>query len=85
MTDPSTPPALAYHRALSYIADDITCDAPRARISGAQPCRDFLGGFMAQLTAVQTVAALGDDTTAVLFYYPTPPTSPTRPAGRGRP
>jgi len=25
---------------------------------------------MAQLTGVQTVAAFGDDTTAVLFYYP---------------
>jgi hypothetical protein len=83
MTDPSTPPALAtalaYHQAwtsqnldqaMTYIADDISCDAPGARISGAQPYRDFLGGFMAQLTGVQTVAAFGDDTTAVLFYYP---------------
>ena len=46
MTDPSTPPALAYHQAwtshnldqaMTYIADGITCDAPGARISGAQP------------------------------------------------
>jgi len=83
MTDPSTSPALvtalAYHqawtshdldKAMTYIADNISCDAPGARISGAQPYRDFLGGFMAQLTGVQTVAAFGDDTTAVLFYYP---------------
>jgi hypothetical protein len=54
MTDPSTPPALAtapaYHQAwtsqnldqaMSYIADDITCDAPGARICGAQPYRDW--------------------------------------------
>jgi len=25
---------------------------------------------MTQLTGVETVAAFGDDTTAVLFYYP---------------
>ena len=83
MTDPGTPPALAtalaYHQAwtsqnldqaMTYIADDITCDAPGARISGAQQYRDFLSGFMTQLTGVETVAAFGDDTTAVLFYYP---------------
>jgi hypothetical protein len=83
MTDPSNPPALAtalaYHQAwtshnldqaMTYIAGDITCDAPGAQISGAQQYRGFLGGFMAQLTGVQTVAAFGDDTTAVLVYYP---------------
>ena len=83
MTDPSTPhalaTALAYHQAwtshnlgqaMTYIADSITCDAPGARISGTKQYREFLGGFMTQLTGVQTVAAFGDDTTAVLFYYP---------------
>jgi hypothetical protein len=83
MTDTSTPPALAtalaYHqawtshdldRAMTYIAGDITCEAPGARIAGAQRYRDFLGRFMAQLTGVETTAAFGDDTTAVLFYYP---------------
>jgi SnoaL-like protein len=83
MTDPGSPPALAtalaYHQAwtshdldqaMIYISDDITCDAPGARISGAAQYRDFLGGFMVQLTGVQTVAAFGDDTTAVLFYHP---------------
>lgn len=83
MTNPSTPPvlatALAYHQAwtshnldqaMTYIADDITCDAPGARISGTQQYRDFLGRFMVELTGVETVAAFGDDTTAVLFYYP---------------
>ena len=83
MTHLSTPPALAtalaYHQAwtshnldqaMTYIADDITCDAPGARICGAQAYRDFLGRFMTRLTGVQTLAAFGDDTTAVLFYYP---------------
>ena len=83
MTDPATLPALAtalaYHQAwtshnldqaMTYIADGITCDAPGAQISGAGQYRAFLGGFMAQLTGVQTVAAFGDDTSAVLVYYP---------------
>jgi hypothetical protein len=82
MTETASPAlrtALAYHqawtshdldRAMTHIADGITCDAPGARISGPQQYRDFLAGFMAQLTGVQTVAAFGDDTTAVLFYYP---------------
>jgi hypothetical protein len=83
MTGTTTPPALAtalaYHqawtshdldRAMSYIADDITCEAPGALITGAQHYRDFLGGFMAQLTGIETRAAFGDDITAVLFYYP---------------
>ena len=50
MTEPGTPPALAavlaYHQAwtsqdldqaMTYIADDITCDAPGARISVRRP------------------------------------------------
>jgi hypothetical protein len=83
MTDVAAPAALAaalaYHQAwtsqdldqaMAYIADDIECDAPGGRICGAQPYRAFLGGFMTRLTGVQNVAAFGDDTTAVLFYYP---------------
>ena len=83
MTDPGTPPALAtalaYHQAwtshnldqaMTYVADDIACEAPGGTISGEQQYRAFLGGFMTQLTGVNTVAAFGDDTTAVLFYYP---------------
>ena len=83
MTATSTPPALAaalaYHRAwtskdldqaMTCVADDITCDAPGARIAGAEQYRGFLGQFMTQLTGVETIAAFGDDTTAMLFYYP---------------
>jgi hypothetical protein len=83
MTQTSTPPALAaalaFHnawtsknldQAMTYIADDITSDAPGARITGAEQYRGFLGQFMTQLTGIKTIAAFGDDTTAVLFYYP---------------
>ena len=83
MTETSTPPALAaalaFHhawtsknldQAMTYIADDITADAPGARIAGAEQYRGFLGQFISQLTGVETIAAFGDDTTAVLVYYP---------------
>jgi len=76
---PALATALACHQAwtsqhlgqaMTRIAGDITCDAPGARICGARAYRDFPGRFMTQLTGVQTLAAFGDDSTAVLFYYP---------------
>jgi SnoaL-like domain len=71
--------ALAYHeawtgkdldRAMGYVADDIVCEAPGGNVVGADAYRQFLGGFMAKLTGVEIVAEFGDDTTAVLVYYP---------------
>jgi limonene-1,2-epoxide hydrolase len=71
--------ALAYHeawtgkdldRAIGYVADEIVCVAPGGTVTGSEAYRRFLGGFMAQLTGVETIAAFGDDTTAVLVYYP---------------
>jgi len=83
MTDPGNPPglaaALAYHQAwtshdldgaMNYVDDGITCDFPGGHIAGADQYRAFLGGFMSQLTSVENVAAFGDDSSAVLFYYP---------------
>jgi hypothetical protein len=84
MTKTSTSPALAaaqaFHQAwtssknldqaMSYIADDITADAPGAHITGAQQYRGFLSQFMTMLTGIENVAAFGDDTTAMLLYYP---------------
>jgi hypothetical protein len=84
MTKTSTPPALAvaqvFHQAwtssknldqaMTCIADDITADAPGAHITGAQQYRGFLGQFMTMLTGIENIAAFGDDTTAMLLYYP---------------
>ena len=53
---------------MTRIAGDITCDAPGSRISETQ--QYLLGRFMAELTGVEIAAVFGDDTTAVLFYYP---------------
>lgn len=71
--------ALAYHQAwtthdldgaMRHVAPDVICDVPGGRISGTEQYREFLGGFMAKLSGVNTLAAFGDDATAVLFYYP---------------
>lgn len=69
--------ALAYHRAwtshdfeqaMTYIADDIVCDAPAGRLEGAEAFRGFMGMFVQILTSSTLIAAFGDDQTAVLMY-----------------
>ena len=80
MTESSSPAldvALAYHhawtshdldKAMSYIADDIVCDAPAGRLEGAAAYRDFMGPFVQILTGSELVAAFGDDDKAVVMY-----------------
>ena len=69
--------ALAYHeawtgkdfeRAMTYVADDIVCDAPAGRIEGAQAYRDFMGPFVQILRRAELIAAFGDDETALVMY-----------------
>ncbi|MBA2739116.1 MAG: nuclear transport factor 2 family protein [Nocardioidaceae bacterium] len=69
--------ALAYHhawtghdfdQAITYIADDITCQAPAGHLQGAEAFRGFMEPFARILTSSHLVAAFGDDTTAVLMY-----------------
>jgi hypothetical protein len=74
---PALDTALAYYRAwtghdferaMSYIADDIVCDAPAGRIEGAEAFRGFMGPFTRILTNANLIAAFGDDRTALLMY-----------------
>lgn len=69
--------ALAYHdawagkdldRAMSYIADDIVCDAPAGRIEGAAAYRAFMGPFVQMLISADMIAAFGDNETALVMY-----------------
>jgi len=69
--------ALAYHRAwtshdfdraMTYIAEDIVCQAPAGRLEGADAFRGFMGPFAQMLTRSNLVAAFGDDEKAVLMY-----------------
>ena len=70
--------ALAYHdawtskdfeRAMTYISEDIVCDAPAGRIEGADAYRDFMGPFVAILEHAELIAAFGDDDTALVMYH----------------
>ena len=80
MTDTTSPAlqvALAYYqawtshdleKAMSYIADDIVCDAPAGRLQGAEAYRGFMGPFVQSLTGSTMIAAFGDDETALVMY-----------------
>ena len=69
--------ALAYHRAwtdhdfdraMTYIADDIVCQAPSGQLVGAEAFRGFMGPFVDILTGSSLIAAFGDDEKAVILY-----------------
>ena len=81
MTNNSASPALrtalAYYHAwashdldtaMSYIADDIVCDAPAGRLEGATAYRGFMGPFVQILTGSELIAAFGDGQTALIMY-----------------
>ena len=69
--------ALAYYeawtakdldRAMSFIADDIVCDAPAGRIEGADAYRAFLGPFLGIVTGSGIIGAYGDENKALVMY-----------------
>ena len=69
--------ALAYHRAwtggrfdeaMTYVADDVVCDAPAGRIDGAAAYREFMGPFAGMLIGAELLAAYGDEEHAVVVY-----------------
>ena len=80
MTDTTSPAlrtALAYFqawtghdldKAMSYIADDIICDAPAGRLEGADAYRGFMGPFAQLLMGATMIAAFGDEQTALVMY-----------------
>jgi hypothetical protein len=69
--------ALAYHRAwtshdfelaMTYVAEDIVCQAPAGPVVGAKAFREFMGPFSQLVTRSALFAAFGDDQVAVLMY-----------------
>jgi ketosteroid isomerase-like protein len=76
-TSPALDIALAYYHAwashdldhaMSYVADEIVCDAPAGRLQGAPAYRGFMAPFVQMLTGSTLIAAFGDDMTAVVMY-----------------
>lgn len=91
MGTPSTPKqiALAYHRAwtshdmdaaMEYVADDVVCDAPPGRLTGAAALRGFMGPFANTLTSTEVLAAYGDEASAVVIYDTANPAVASAPA-----
>ncbi|SDP26707.1 SnoaL-like domain-containing protein [Nakamurella panacisegetis] len=54
--------------AMSFLADEIVCDAPAGRIQGAVGYRAFLESFSKLLKHSELVASFGDDHEAILLY-----------------
>lgn len=76
-TSPALKVALAYYeawtskdleRAMSYISDDIVCEAPAGRLEGAEAYRAFMGPFVQILKSSSMIAAFGDERTALVMY-----------------
>ena len=76
-TSPALQTALAYYqawtshdldKAMSYIADDIICDAPAGRLEGAAAYRAFMSPFAQIVTGSEMIAAFGDEETALIMY-----------------
>jgi limonene-1,2-epoxide hydrolase len=69
--------ALAYYeawtgkdmdKAMTYVAQDVVCEAPAGRIEGAAAYRAFLGPFAGTLTDSAMIAAYGDERQALIMY-----------------
>ena len=76
-TSPALQVALDYYeawtskdleRAMSYISEDIVCEAPAGRIEGAEAYRAFMGPFVQILKGSSMIAAFGDERTALVMY-----------------
>jgi hypothetical protein len=53
---------------MSYVADDIVCDAPAGRLEGVAAYRGFMEPFVQILRGATLIAAFGDDQTALIMY-----------------
>lgn len=67
-------------RAMTKVADDITCRAPGADLTGKAAYRDFIAGFAPSLTGLADIASFTDGERVALFYYPQTAATTTAPA-----
>jgi len=55
-------------KAMTFVADDVVCEAPAGRIEGATAYRAFMGPFAGMLIRAELFGAYGDDEHAVVVY-----------------
>lgn len=54
--------------AMTFVADDVVCDAPAGRIEGSAAYRDFMAPFVGILVSARLLASFGEGDTAVVVY-----------------
>jgi hypothetical protein len=57
-----------FDRAMTFIADDVVCDAPAGEIRGAEAFRAFMEPFSRIVTKHELIAAFGDERSALMMY-----------------
>ncbi|MGD0062974.1 MAG: nuclear transport factor 2 family protein [Streptosporangiaceae bacterium] len=57
-----------FEQAMTYMAEDIVCQAPAGWLAGTEAFRGFMGPFVQMVTGSALIAAFGDDRTALLMY-----------------
>lgn len=67
-------------RAMTYVADDITCRAPGLDLTGKDAYRQFIAGFAPALVGLADIADFHDGDRVALFYYPQTAATATAPA-----
>lgn len=67
-------------RAMTHVADDITCRAPAGELTGKPAYREFIAGFAPTLTGLTDIADFADGDRVALFYYPRTSATTTAPA-----
>ena len=55
-------------KAMSYLAEDLVCEAPAGKIEGVPAYREFLAGFLEIMTTATITKVLGDETSAAVVY-----------------
>lgn len=53
---------------MTYVSEDIVCEAPAGRIEGAEAYGAFMAPFVQILVGSNMVAAFGDEDTALVMY-----------------
>jgi SnoaL-like domain len=88
MTEQSTPVAIArafteawsshdMDTAASYLADGVTFDGPTGHSTGKTAYLQGLSGFAQRVSGMKMLAALGDDTQALIMYEVATPAGTT--------
>jgi ketosteroid isomerase-like protein len=55
-------------RAMTFLADDLVCEAPAGRLEGAAAFRAFMAPFVDMLVRAELLGAYGDDEHALIAY-----------------